>query len=144
MRRISILLVCLAVMAGCNPSQGAKGTLSGNVTYKGHAVNGGSLNLISVSSPGIELPIALGQDGSFRSADVPAGDYKVVIEPSAGVKGPPNQGLPPEMKERLEKANMSQPPTIPIPEKYKKGETTDLTLTVKSGGETKVNLELKD
>jgi hypothetical protein len=143
MRRLSIGLFGVMLLIGCNTSKVQKGTLSGTVTYKGQAVNGGALRLFN-SSGSDAATIPLNQDGTFRSSDVPAGEYKVVIEPSAGSSGPPAQNLSPEMKERLQKANMSQPATIPIPEKCKKLETTNLSISVNKSGETKVTLELTD
>jgi hypothetical protein len=145
MRRIATLLVGVLVLAGCNVSNAPKGTLSGTIAYKGQPVNGGALQLISTSGGADSAPIPIAQDGTFKAADVPAGDYKVVVQPSEGSKGPPTQGMSPEMLAKM-KANpdFNQPATIRIPDKYKSKETTDLTLTVKKSGETKVTLELKD
>jgi hypothetical protein len=144
MKRFAIVALGLLLAVGCNSSKVSKATLSGAIAYKGQAVNGGALRLISTSG-GTEVVIPLAQDGTFRSADVPAGDYKVVVEPSEGFKGPPAKGMTPEMQAKM-KANpdFNQAGTIPIPEKYKKKETSDLTITVNKSGETKVNLELKD
>jgi len=145
MRRTALVFLGFCFLVGCNTSKVAKGTLSGTVTYKGQPVNGGSLLLYTPAGAEAAAPIPLGQDGTFKAADVAAGDYKVVIQPSEGYKGPPTQGMSPEMMAKM-KANpdFNQPATIKIPDKYKKIETSDLTLTVNKGGETKVNLELKD
>lgn len=141
MRRLALILISLSFLVGCSTSKVPKTALSGTLTYKGRPVNGGALVLFS---SGNEVLIPLEQDGTFRSTNIPAGDYKVMIEPSEGITGPPTEGMSPKMKEKFKNVNMSQPPTIPIPEKYKRRETTDLTVTVNNSGETKVNLELKD
>jgi hypothetical protein len=138
---MAMILIPLIIMAGCNTQKVPKGGISGTLTYKGRPVNGGAMVLFTSSD---EVTVPLDQDGTFRSSDIPAGEYKVVIEPSEGIAGPPGENMPAKMKEKLKNANMSQPATIPIPEKYKKKETTDLTLTINKKGETKVNLELKD
>jgi hypothetical protein len=145
MRRIAIVVVVAFVAVGCNVSKLPKGTLSGSITYKGQPVNGGTLQLISTSGGSEAAPIPIAQDGTFKAADVPAGDYKAVVQPSEGYKGPPAKGMSPEMQAKMKgNSDFNQTGTIPIPEKYKKPETTDLTLTVNKSGETKVNLELKD
>jgi hypothetical protein len=108
---------------------------------KGRPVNGGAIVLLSSKS---EVTASLDQDGTFRSADIPAGDYKVRIDPSEGIIESPPEGMPPAIKVKFKKANMSQPASVPIPEKYKNEETTDLTVTVQKCGETKVILELED
>ena len=141
MRKTAIVLIGILVLTGCNTSKAAKGTLSGTVTYKGQAVNGGSLFLYDSSGQEVAT-IPLDQQGIFRSSDVPAGDFKVVIEPSPGFTGPSAKGLSPAMQEKANQQN--QPATIRIPDKYKKAETSDLTLTVAKSGETKVTLEFKD
>jgi hypothetical protein len=138
---MAMILIPLSLLVGCHTSKVSKSAVSGTLTYKGRPVNGGAIVLFSSGS---EVTVPLDQDGRFRSADIPVGDYKVVIEPSEGIVGPPGENMPAKMKEKLKNANMSQPPTIPIPEKYKNKETTDLTLTINKNGETNVNLELKD
>ncbi len=76
---------------------------------------------------------------------MPPGEYKIVVEPSAGSSGPPTRGM---NKAKLEEmrgkiAELKTPPTIPIPKKYKERETTDLKANI-GKGKQELTLELKD
>jgi hypothetical protein len=139
MRRIVVVLVGLMLLAGCG-SKGAKGAVSGKLTYNGQPVNGALLTLY----PG-QYPIPVSQEGEFNVTAVPNGEYKVVVEGTPGQSGPPLVGIPPEkMAEAKEKAaKMSTPATIKFPDKYKSEATTPLKMTI-SGGSQNLNLELKD
>jgi len=145
MWRIVIVSVGFLLLAGCGPKRPAKGVVEGTITYKGQPVNAGSLILYPAGSGGSEFIIPVSQEGVFRTSDVPPGEYKVVVQVNQGGKGPSTAGMSPaklaEMKEKLDK--MKSIATIPIPEKYKSVEKTDLKCTVATGTQT-INLVLND
>jgi hypothetical protein len=146
MRRIVTVSVVLLLLVGCGKSRNPSGTLSGKVTYKGQPVNGATLLLYpTAAGQGAEFPIPVAQDGTFRTSDVPLGNYKVVVQPSAGDPGPSTKGMTPDqiakMKEKID--SLKTPATIPIPDKYKQKEKTDLTVNV-TGGSQQWDPELKD
>ncbi len=146
MRRIVVVSIGLLLLVGCGPKN-AKGTLSGTIKYKGLPVNGATLHLFT---PGgkegndIEVPVA--QDGTFSVADVPAGDYKVIVVGSPGTAGPSTKGMTPEQLAKMQGSldKMKQEKTIDFPDKYKQKDKTDLTCTVVKGANEKVDWELKD
>jgi hypothetical protein len=142
MRRIITVSIGLLLLAGCGSSRPPSGTVSGTITYKGQPVNGATLQLYPTAggqSATVSIPVS--QEGTFRTSDVPVGEYKIVVQPDPGNPGPNLKGVSQEMKEKAEKLKV--PATIPIPDKYKTKEKTDLALTV-TRGEQKQPLELKD
>jgi hypothetical protein len=116
----------------------------GSVTYKGQPVNGAAL-LLHPTGGGEAIVIPVAQDGTFKSADIPQGDYKVVVEGTEGQPGPPTDRMSPKQlakaSEKLSK--LSTPPTIPFPDNYKSAQTTPLTLSVRGGQQTE-NFVLTD
>jgi hypothetical protein len=116
--------------------------VSGTITYKNQPVNGATLLLYPSAGGSSTVSIPVGQDGTFRTNDVPTGDYKIVVQPDPGNPGPPTKDLPPDMKQKAEALKV--PPTIPIPEKYKTKEKTDLPPLSVAKGEQRLTLELKD
>jgi hypothetical protein len=134
MRRIVTVSVVLLLLVGCGKSNPRGGVLSGTVTYKGQPVNSAALRLYP-SSGGEAQPIMIpvGPDGTFRTADVPEGDYKVVVQGTGAAAGSSSGGGAPGAPK----------PTIPFPPKYKQPQTSDLTCKV-GKGEQALNLELKD
>jgi len=144
MRRIVTISIGLLLLAGCGSNRSGSGMVSGTITYNGQPVNGAAL-LLYPAGGGAEILIPVTQEGEFRTSDLPPGEYKVVVQGTAGSPGPPTQGMSPqklaEVKEKLEA--MKTPATIKFPDKYKSQATTDLKLTVIAGEQT-LNLELKD
>jgi hypothetical protein len=149
MWRILIVAFGLFFVAGCGTSPD-KTVVKGTITYKGQAVNGGTLLLYPVPTSSGENParIPVTQEGSFSTSDVVPGEYKIVVQPSAGgvANVPSTKNMPPdkaaEAQAKLDE-QAKKTPTIPIPEKYKKLGTTDLTRTIVKGDQT-LTLELKD
>jgi hypothetical protein len=122
--------------------------VSGTVTYKGKPVNNAALQIYPTQGDYLKpITIPVGEDGTFRIADVPPGPYKVVVEGSEGGSEVPDlSNVPPDkraqMKEKLDR--MAGPSrTIDFPKKYKDSKTTDLTCTITDQNQT-LNLELKD
>jgi hypothetical protein len=147
MRRIITVSIALLLLGGCGP-QKTTGTVSGTVTYNNQPVNGATLLLYPAGAradEGKEIPIPVGQDGTFSSSNLPPGEYKIVVQANPGDPGPSTRGMTPEqlakMKESLDK--LKTPATIKYPDKYKQLDRTDLTLTVTPSDQT-VNLVLKN
>ena len=145
-RFICFSIVLLAVV-GCGSKNSPSVVVTGSVTYKGKPVNGAALMLYSTKGKGESFIVPVSQDGTFRSTDVPEGEYKVVVQPAAGF----TPHMPKDMdaaklaanKSKIEEFKNQSPPTIPIPEKYKQNLTTDLKMTIAKGEQT-INLELND
>jgi hypothetical protein len=149
MYRIVAVLMASLLLVGCASKSGKPGVVAGTITYKGQAVNGAAL-LLYPSSGEVTNPITIPvtQEGTFSIADVPSGEYKIVVEGTAGAQQAPPiamKNMPPEkaaeMKEKL--AKMNTPATIRFPDKYKDPRKTDLKCKI-SESDQKLNLELTD
>ena len=146
--RVSVGLLLLAVLVGCG-KRSRYGTVSGKVTYKGQPVNDAALVLYPTAGGTVKnaFTIPVTQEGTFRIADVPPGEYKVVVQ-GAG-KGDDEaallRDLPRDKKEKVKSMMEGQrtPVTIPFPDKYKNPNTTDLRCTI-TDKDQKLDLELKD
>jgi hypothetical protein len=152
MKRILFVSIGLMLLLGCGGKPNPKGSVSGTVHYKGKPVNGAMLRLHPTSGEGNDIPIPVSQEGTFSAADIPPGEYKIVVEsqdfPQEQMKMPPiPKGMDPakaaEMKEKFQQAKGGEVPTIPYPDKYKKEETTDLKYTINPGKQA-LTLQLKD
>lgn len=148
MRRIVTISLGLLLLVGCGSRSGKVGVVSGKITYKGQPVNNAALQLYPTSAGATDpITIPVTGEGTFRITDVPPGEYKIVVQGSAGATqaSPSLAGLPPdkaaEMKEKLSK--MNTPATIPFPDKYKNRQTTNLKCNVTQSDQT-LNLELTD
>lgn len=141
------------MVMGCGSKRNQGGVVSGKVTYKGQPVNGATLRFYPVPGPGPDFSIPAGQDGTFRSSGLPAGEYKIVVEPNQVPPGGGREmpaipkGMDPakaeEMKQKFQQAYGQDVPTISFPNKYKNAASSDLKITVKEGDQP-VNLDLKD
>jgi hypothetical protein len=141
------------VMAGCGPTGGNPGVVSGTVTYNGKPVTGGNLTLHPVKG-GPDLPIPIDREGKFSSSGVPEGEMQVSIETeslknkAAVPPDPPkDMKLPPGVKpEDIKKPDidMSNRPTyMKIPRKYADAKTSGLTWTL-TKGDNKKDFDLSD
>jgi hypothetical protein len=136
MRTFLFCSLALVLVVGCGPKRDPQGTVTGKVTYKGQPVNGGTLKLYKIKgTAGDDILIPLSQEGTYSSADVPEGDYIVVVEP-----------LPAHTPKTTGKTRLSDTATtgtIPIPKKYLDRKDSSLSMTVKPGNQ-KIDLELTD
>jgi hypothetical protein len=144
--KVFIGLLLVAMLVGCGPRRPKMGVVSGTITYKGRPINGAALLLYPTNDPaGTSIVIPVDQEGAFRIADVPLGEYKIAVEGSAGAQQADLKNIPPdklaEVKEKL--GPMNTPKTIDFPDKYKNPKTTDLKCTVTEKDQT-LNLEMKD
>lgn len=155
-RIITVSIVLFALM-GCGSKSHSRGVIKGKITYKGQPVNGAVLHLYSTSDKddssdedeGILVPVS--QEGTFDSANIPPGEYKIVVTASEipkemGMPAVP-KGMDPakaaEMKAKFQQMQGEEKPTIPYPKKYKNLASTDLKCTIQKG-EQQLDLELKD
>jgi hypothetical protein len=143
MRRIVVFSLGFLLLVGCAPKRSPSGVVSGTITYKGQPVNSATLLLHPATGTGGSFPIAVSEDGTFQTSDVPPGDYKVVVQGRAADAGVPaaTKDMTAEMKEKYEK--LKGRGTIPFPDKYKQLTSTDLKTTVGAGKQA-LTLELKD
>lgn len=149
MRQIVSVSIVTLLLIGCGSKHGKPGAVAGTITYKGQPVNGAALLLYpSKDDAANPITIPVTQEGTFSITDVPAGEYKIVVEGTAGAQQAPPialKNVPPEkaaeMKEKL--AKMNTPATIRFPDKYKDPRKTDLKCSITENKQT-LNLELRD
>jgi hypothetical protein len=146
MRRIVTVSIGFLLLLGCGESGPPTGVLTGTIKYKDQPVNDCNLLLSPNSDTGKSASIHVSHEGTFRQK-VPLGDYTIVVQPFEGPRKPMmTEGMSPEKvaeaKALLEKMGGSDP-TIPIPDKYKNKEKTDLKCTVTTG-QQELTLVLQD
>jgi hypothetical protein len=152
-----VLLGCLIcfVAIGCGPSFGS---VSGTVTYNGKPLKGGYVTFVSTS--GRESASAtIQEDGTYKIPKIATGDYKVCVDTDSlkPTQGPPTTAMygkaaaktaskappaskPPEGAAIPDGYTPSNPADMaaqknakiytPIPGKYGKADTTDLSFSV--------------
>lgn len=146
MKYFVFVAIGLVLVTGCGPKGKKGGTVTGTIQYKGKPVNGALLRFLPISGEGEEVKVPVTQEGTFRSSDVPPGEYKIVVE---GTKPPPEvmkmmeQMKDAEMKKKYQQTH-SEAPTIEFPDKYKKAGSTDLKCTVAQGKTESLKLDLTD
>jgi hypothetical protein len=142
--------VCLALLAGCasrNPH--APGKVSGQVTYKGNPVPGGTIQFhVEGKAP---YASALGKDGTYEITDVPTGEMVVTVETEflnparkgasayGGDKGAKDYAA--RMKAEMQAGAPVKQATVgqyvKIPKKYGNSKTSPLTVTLEAGRQLK-------
>lgn len=143
MRRIVTVALVALLLAGCGPKGKKSGAVTGKLTYNGKPVNGALILLYPAAGGDTSsLSVPVTQEGEFHISDVAPGEYKVVVQGTAGaqqVNPAMLRGMSPEKqaeaKEKL--SHMNTPPTIKFPDKYKALKTTDLRVTVTDKNESK-------
>jgi hypothetical protein len=150
MRRIVTVSVVALLLVGCGPKRAKTGVVTGTVTYNSKPVNDAALMLYLASAGPDAAPITIPvtHEGEFRISDVPAGEYKIVVQGSAGATQVPPalfakmpKEKQAEMKAKLD--SMNTPATIPFPNKYKELRTTNLKCTINESDQ-KMDLPLSD
>jgi hypothetical protein len=140
-------MLLLAVLVGCASKRSRYGVVTGKITYKGDPVNDAALLLYPAEDPWANaIVIPVDANGAFQIADVPPGEYKVVVEGAEGAaKGFTLADFPPEKHEEVRALLETQKftTTIPFPKKYKDRETTDLKCTI-SDNDQPMDLVLED
>lgn len=153
MKRAIFGSIGLVLLIGCGRQGSPNGSISGTISYNGKPVNGAILHLHSASEKASIVTVAVAQDGTFSGADIPPGEYKIVVKGTAPPKGIEKMTQAPKEMDPAKKAEMeakfkqvfgNEAPTIDFPNKYKKIETTDLKCTITQGKKEGLTLELKD
>ncbi|HEV7224204.1 MAG TPA: hypothetical protein VGN42_15960 [Pirellulales bacterium] len=129
--------------AGCGGPSGPQGTVHGKVTYQGKPITTGAMvSFLSDAGGGASGTVAA--DGSYqvRSMNgdrIPAGKYKVLVNP------PPKPEMSPEeaMKASMSKDKNKGPEADPtIPDQYRNIAATPANYEVKAG-DNEINIELQ-
>ncbi len=145
--RITVALLLLAVLVGCGSRRSRYGRVSGKIAYRGQAVNDAALLLYSAEgSQATPITIPVDEEGNFSIADVPPGEYKVVVQGAEGeASGISLKDFPPDKQEQVKALLEGQkfPHTISFPKKYKDLETTPLRCTI-GDSDQPLDLELED
>src|SRR5262245_54187880 len=136
----ALVVGSLLFLSGC--SGGGKGTtVSGKVTKNGQAIPGGTITFVSGSD---RRSAALRADGSYEVTNLGAGEYKVTVDnlalrnaPGTGRNAPkPPRGV------MLAGDPGNQLRYVPIHNKYRSEQTTDLKVTLESGKNTNKDFEV--
>lgn len=127
----AVLLVGLALVAGCGTKGPARGTVKGRVTLGDKAVTGATV-MFENPETGVAVLAQLDADGNYevkthQGDGLPAGNYKVAVTPG-GIMSPD------EANPMADKAKIARPKlNVTIPEPYLKTATSKLTADVKPG-----------
>jgi hypothetical protein len=137
----ALLAGSLLVLSGC--SGGGKGTTaSGKVTKGGQAVPGGTITFVSARD---KHSAALRPDGTYEVTNLGAGVYKVTIDNLALRNAPGttrNSPKPPKGVMLAGGDPGNQPRYVPIHNKYRSEQTTDLKVTLESGKNANKDFEV--
>ncbi len=127
---LALILACGAlVLAGCGSAGRPTATIHGVVTFKGRPVSAGYVVFIPENNaPEVRSP--LGPDGSYRATGVTVGRCTVAVETQAF------QHLMPPPRGLAKGISSDRPVYTPIPAKYERPQTSQLTYEVKSGSNT--------
>ncbi len=145
---LPLLLVITLCSSGCGQSGTPVEYVRGVVTLDGAALEGATVIFSPKASEGMVASGRTQTDGSFTlnaqgakpGAGTTAGDYnvtisKVEVPEFVGIStDDPRYGTPEQ--ERLEQEAANAEPTVIVPEKYNKAETSPFTAKVESGSNT--------
>ena len=123
-KKLLLVALVIASFVGCSKPKDPAGTVAGKITYKGETFADGYLALYNPQTK-LNRSAQLDEGGNFLFSDIPPGEYVVLVVPRA-----------------LD--NDDAVKKIPIPNKLKRRNTTDLSVTVKVDEETKLDIELSD
>jgi hypothetical protein len=134
--RCLVRIGCIVIAAAAFAAAGCSGdaSVSGNVTLDGQPLRTGTVTF----HPAGHGPVAYGQvgsDGGYRltvgsAGGVPPGEYRVTVVANEDPAPPPKPSVAPTPGKRI------------TPARYADPKTTELTFTVKPGGNT-IHLPLK-
>lgn len=127
--RMTLLALLLLFSAGCERSE-PLGKVFGKVTLQGRPVTQG-LVIFSNPEKGVYMTADLGPDGSYelqtaRGFGLPLGAYKIAVNPPL-----------PKMITGEKRSEIAQSPDQEIPARYRKPETSGLTIEVQLGDNPK-------
>jgi hypothetical protein len=131
----SALLVALGWAAGCGPGVPPTGEVHGKVTVNGNPVTAGFVKFFPEAG-GEPVSTGLAADGTYRATGIPVGRAKVAIETL------PFKNLTPPPPGIAKQIGGPRTKYVPIPAKYEKPDTSELTVEVEKGAK-EWNVELK-
>ena len=137
--------LCLFLMAaGCGGPSGPQGTVHGKVTYQGNPISTGS-TVSFLSDTGGAASGTVAADGSYQvrsmnGDQIPAGKYKVLINPPSGPEMTPEQAMNASMANKEKGQGPAADPTIP--DQYRNIAATPANYEVKAG-DNEINIELQ-
>jgi hypothetical protein len=153
MRRLLFGALACLLAAGCGPGETK---VTGRVLLDGTPLPAGRITFRPADPAKNSVSVELDEEGRFQ-AMLPVGEVTLCVdnrdwEPQAPLAlGPAPPGLPAEVKKAIGGGEARPAPSpapkgskryVPIPERYYLLETSDLQITVPSGGVTK-DIELK-
>ena len=140
--RLTLGLWAAILLSGCGGPKTAE--VSGTVTFNGKALPRGSIGFVADDGRVESGPII---DGKYQVARAPVGHVRVTV--TGGPRGQESMG-PPQRKmgvmklgegvekgEPLANTKAAKEPTMVVPRKYNKAETSDLAYEVKDGSQQK-------
>ena len=126
---LPIVLLVLPLAVGCGDQ--AKGTVSGQVTYKGKPLSSGFVTF--AGEKGGPLHAEIHSDGSYRVDNVPVGPVKIGVEPKAAQDASSHMPRNPKDYGKI-KAAVTQSGTG-IPAAYSDPNQSGLTYSVTKGSQ---------
>jgi hypothetical protein len=70
----------LAILALMQTGCGSRGAVSGTVRFKDKPLSGGRITFISQKTGGASVVAVIGDDGSYKITDCPAGPVKITVQ----------------------------------------------------------------
>jgi hypothetical protein len=142
-RRPFAVLVLAAALAAAGCDQNSA-TVSGQVTYKGEPLPGGT---VTFHGEGGQLASAQINDGHYAAEKVPPGPVKVTVMvlnvPGLGAAGKGGMAKGPPGAAEHQIAGAAAPrKVVPVPKKYAAKETSGLSTTLEKGTQ-QFDIELK-
>ena len=119
----ALLVISVSVSVGCDRKE-PMGMLSGSVSSKGKACGNCQLEIFDPASLR-SIGATVNDQGTFELKDVPFGEYQIAV---LQVLDPHDPGDP--------------PPDKRIPEKYRDGKTSGITVSVNSVEEVVLKIEM--
>ena len=125
------ILICIVLLScfnlGCSETKPPSGVVSGAITFDGAPYSDCKAG---IHSPGaMALGTRVDAEGKFTINNVPPGEYSVMVFPIP-VDGPENGPDPPD--------------TSPIPKSFRSDKTTEISVSVKAGEVSEINIELSE
>jgi hypothetical protein len=144
---ILLIVVLPPAVAGCGPRTGI---VKGKVTVDGRPLNGGTVFFLEADVPEGQKnssPGTIHEDGTYQADAVPVGPVKVNLMPDLmimgkeRIRGGPTALPPGNLRGAAPPPAPANAPPVSIPPKYRKFDTSGLTLTV-HGGTNQFDIEM--
>ena len=139
------LWLVVSLTVGCGGPGGPQGKVHGKVTYQGKPISTGAM-VSFLSDTGAAASGMVAADGSYqvrsmKGDQIPAGKYKVLINPPSGPEMTPEQAMNASMAKKDKDQGPAADPTIPA--QYRNILQTPASYEIKAG-DNEINIELQD